>query len=147
MSEPRTTMRKRSIVMEPTPIPVGSARLSRTRRIAALLAIVWTLPATLCAVHIFAHALDHDPHELVTVSDQLTSGANQLDHHHGHGHPEPDPLVSPERTKELDVALLVSAILQILPTRSTPECCAPNARGEAPGIAVAVSGPRAPPIS
>jgi hypothetical protein len=147
MSEPRATTRERSIVMESTPIPAGSERLSRTRRIAALLAIVWTLPAILCAVHVFAHVLDHDPHELATINDQLTSGANRVDHHHGHGHPEPDPLVSPERTKELDVAVLVSVIFPVLPTRSTLECCAPNVRGKAPGIAFAVSGPRAPPIS
>ena len=147
MPEPRAVTSERSISMESSTIPVASALPARTRRVAALLAIVWTLPALLCASHTLTHALDHDPHEFVAVDEQLTSRTNEVDHHHEHGHPESDPLVTPERTKELDAPLLESASPRVPPTHASPQWRAKSEPGHAVGLALAVSGPRAPPIS
>ena len=112
------------------------------------LAIVWTLPSVWCAGHALAHELESGHHELQAAAsaDEYVTGVAE-DHHHGHHHPDSSPAVAPDGSKKVDASTPLAVTVELNSSGTSLRCTRHVAFGYSARLALAVSGPRAPPIS
>ena len=115
---------------------------------AAFLAVVWSLPGVWCAVHLLAHELEHEHHEVRAVASaghRITGMSN--DHDHRHSHPESRPAISTDGAKKLDAPAFLTATVDLDFSSANVMWRYRQADGHTGRSAVAAFGPRAPPIS
>jgi hypothetical protein len=70
-----------------------------------------------------------------------------MDHHHGHSHPDSSPVVSTERTKQVDSPVILDMTAQVVSSSATLHWRIDTAASRVSRLALTLSGPRAPPIS
>jgi hypothetical protein len=106
------------------------------------------LPGVWCVAHALAHEVESGHHELdLALSASSGIPAMSCDHDHAHSHPEAQPGLRAEGAKKLDAPALLTAAVEIEGSKATLRLHQDTVLGHAARRAVAVSGPRAPPIS
>ena len=115
---------------------------------AAFLAVVWSLPGVWCAVHLLAHELEHEHHEVrpaAYAGHHVTGMSNN--HDHSHSHPVSRPAISTDGAKKLSNPALLTAAIDFDSSSTNVKWYYRRADWHTVGCALAAFGPRAPPIS
>jgi hypothetical protein len=124
----------------------GLNRRARVR--VALLAVIWMLPGVWCAAHALTHVIELVHREFhLAVSASAGIPAMSCDHDHAHSHPEASPVLSTEGTKNFHTPRLLTGAFELEGSKVILHSHEDTALRNAARRAVAVSGPRAPPIS
>jgi hypothetical protein len=127
---------------------VASARNRFARLRASLLAALWMVPAIWCAAHTLSHLIESEHHDLhLALPESTGTPAISCNHDHQHSHPEVLPVLSTEGTKKFDGPRLLTEFVEVERPKATLRSHEDTPFRYAARRAVAVSGPRAPPIS
>jgi hypothetical protein len=126
----------------------ASARNRLARLRASLLATLWMVPGIWCAAHTLSHLIESEHHDLhLALPASAGIPAISCNHDHGHLHPEALPVLSTEGTKKFDGPRLLTEFVEVERPKATLRSHEDTPFRYAARRAVAVSGPRAPPIS
>ncbi len=125
----------------------ASVRNRRKPLRAALLALVWMLPAVWCAAHALGHQIESSPQSDIALSASAGVPVTSCDHDHAHSHPEAPLVLSAEGAKKLGEPVLFAAAVEFEGPDATLYSHEDSALGHASRQVAEVSEPRAPPIS
>lgn len=120
----------------------------RAGRRAALLLVVWAIPAVWCAGHQLLHAHEADDagsYAAVSVRDRIAGMSERRGH--GHTHPDESLALTPAGVKKVAFPAILAAAAELEVAASTLWLRGGTVLTDAAWHKTAASGPRAPPIA